>query len=97
MSITFSNATEVFIFIMFCSVYVCSTLWIYGDAATRDMGLKGLALPFVFIFAAVLALLDSFIYELTGLQLGYWPLCVWPVGYIAWFILRPSQSHVITE
>ncbi len=87
MSISFSNSTEVFIFIILCSVYVCSTLWIYGDAATRDMGIKGLILPLIFVIAAALALTKGLIAVLI----------VWPIGYIAWFRLRPKSSHVITE
>ena len=87
MSISFSNSTEVFIFIILCSVYVCSTLWIYGDAATRDMGIKGLILPLIFVIAATLALTKGLIVALI----------VWPIGYIAWFMFRPKSSHVITE
>jgi hypothetical protein len=86
-SFSFSNSTEVFIFIILCSVYVCSILWIYGDAATRDMGIKGTLLPLVFVIAAALALTK-------GMLLA---LIVWPLGYVAWFILRPTKSHVITE
>jgi len=86
-SFTFSNSTEVFIFIILCSVYVCSILWIYGDAATRDMGAKGAILPLIFVIAAALALTKGMT----------WVLLVWPIGYIAWFILRPKTSHAITE
>lgn len=87
MSFTFSNSTEVFIFIILCSVYVCSILWIYGDAATRDMGAKGAILPLIFVIAAALALTKGMT----------WVLLVWPIGYIAWFIFRPKTSHAITE
>ena len=87
MSIAFNNATEVFIFILLCSVYVCSCLWIYGDAATRDMGIKGAILPLVFVIVAALFLT-------LGLS---WPLIIWPVGLVLWFMLRPASSHVITE
>ena len=87
MSFTFSNATEVFIFIISCSVYVCSILWIYGDAATRDMGIKGGILPLVFVIAAALALTKGIL----------WALLAWPIGYVAWFILRPKTSHTIIE
>ena len=87
MSFSFSNSTEVFIFIILCSVYVCSILWIYGDAATRDMGIKGGILPLIFVIAAALALTK-------GITLA---LIAWPIGYIAWFVLRPATSHVITE
>lgn len=87
MPISFNNSTEVFIFIILCSVYVCSILWVYGDAATRDMGIKGAILPLIFVIAAALALTK-------GLFLA---LLAWPIGYIAWFVLRPAKSHVITE
>ena len=87
MSISFSNATEVFIFIILCSVYVCSILWIYGDSATRDMGLKGTILPIIFLVAAVLTLTKGY----------FLALLVWPIGYAAWFFIRPAKSHVITE
>jgi hypothetical protein len=85
--ISFSNSTEVFVFIILCSVYVCSILWIYGDAATRDMGIKGAILPLIFVIAAALALTKGF----------FWALLAWPIGYVAWFVLRPATSHVITE
>ncbi len=87
MAVSFANATGVFLFIIFCSIYVCSILWIYGDGATRDMGHKGLILPFVFIVAGALAIIK-------GLFLG---LLIWPIAYIAWFVLRPKKSHVIVE
>ncbi|MCS5629952.1 MAG: hypothetical protein NZ744_03915 [Pirellulaceae bacterium] len=87
MSISFSNPVEVFIFIILCSVYVCSILWIYGDSATRDVGVKGAILPLVFVVAGALALAK-------GMMLA---LLVWPVGFIAWFIVRPKRSHVIVE
>jgi len=86
-SISFGNSTEVFIFIILCSVYVCSILWIYGDAATRDMGIKGTILPLIFVIAAALALTK-------GMMMA---LIAWPVGYIAWFALRPKSSHAIVE
>ena len=87
MSISFSNSTEVFIFIILCSVYVCSILWLYGVAATRDMGLKGTILPLIFVIAAALALTK-------GMMMA---LIAWPVGYIGWFALRPKSSHAIVE
>ena len=97
MSFTFNNAAEVFAFIMFCSVYVCSILWIYGDAATRNMGLKGLILPFILILVIVLIFLGGLFKHLAGLELGYWPIVIWPMAYIAWFILRPKTAHPIVE
>ncbi len=84
---SFSNATEVFIFIILCSIYVCSILWIYGDAATRDLGIKGIILPLIFIIIAALIL--------TLNQL--WLLPIWPIAYIFWFIMRPKDAHVITD
>ena len=87
MSISFTNATEVFIFILLCSTYVCSCLWVYGDATTRDLGHKGAMLPLIFIIAAALFLTMNL----------SWPLIVWPIGFIAWFMLRPTATHVIDE
>lgn len=87
MPFTFSNSTEVFIFIILCSVYVCSMLWIYGDGATRDMGVKGAILPLIFVIAAALALTKGMI----------WSLLAWPVGFVLWFIFRPKTSHTIVE
>lgn len=97
MSFSFNNSTEVFVFIILCSIYVCSILWIYGDSATRDMGIKGLILPLIFILAIVLTFLSGLVQNITGLELGYWPLLAWPIGYIAWFVLRPKTAHAITE
>jgi hypothetical protein len=97
MLIEFNNSTEVFFFIIFCSIYVCSILWIYGDAATRDMGVKGGILPLIFVIAAALALAKNALLALYGWPLGYWTLLAWPIGYIAWFIVRPKTAHTITE
>ena len=85
MSFSFSNATEVFIIL--CSVYVCSILWIYGDSATRDMGIKGIILPLILVIAAALALTKGIT----------WALLAWPIGYIAWFFIRPKDTHNIVE
>ncbi len=87
MAISFDNALGVFLFIIFCSIFVCSILWIYGDGATRDMGHKGLILPFIFIAIGALALIKGWLLALIA----------WPVGYVAWFLMRPKKSHVIVE
>lgn len=87
MAVSFANSTGVFLFIIFCSIYVCSILWIYGDAATRDMGSKGLILPLLFVIAGGLVLVKGW----------FWALAIWPIGYIAWFVLRPKTAHAIVE
>ena len=88
MAVSFTNSTGVFLFIIFCSVYVCSILWVYGDAATRDAGHKGLILPFVFVIVGAMALIME----------GWLPvLVVWPLGYASWFFLRPAKAHTIVE
>ncbi len=87
MAVSFENVLGVFLFIIFCSVYVCSILWIYGDAAVRDMGTKGLILPLMFIVGGALALILGWFYALA----------VWPLGYLAWLIMRPKTSHAIVE
>lgn len=88
MFLSLTNATHVFIFIIFSSIYVCSILWIYGDAATRGLiGWKGTLLPLLFLVAGTVAML-----------LGYsWALLVWPIGFIGWFVLRPAETTVLTE
>ena len=87
MSLALNSATEVFIFIIFCSIYVCSTLWIYGDAATRNAGTKGTVLSLLFIAAGTLALVKGHLLMLL----------VWPVGYIAWFFMRPETTGISTD
>ena len=87
MSLSLTNATHVFIFIIFSSIYVCSILWIYGDAATRGVGWRGTVLPLLFIVAGTVALL-----------LGYnLALLVWPIGFIAWFVFRPAETKILTD
>ena len=84
MTISLASSMDVLVFILFCSLYVCSTLWIYGDAATRGAGWKGLILPVLFVTAGTLALVKGL----------YMALLVWPVAYIAWFFMRPAEvSH----
>jgi len=51
------------------------------------MGIKGGILPLIFVIAAALAITKGMV----------WALLVWPIGYIAWFYMRPTKSHVITE
>ncbi|MCG8324853.1 MAG: hypothetical protein MI673_04995 [Thiotrichales bacterium] len=87
MGIPLSSATDVFIFIIFCSIYVCSTLWVFGDAATRGAGIKGMLFPLAFVIAGALALV-----------LGMYPaLIVWPIGYVLWFFVRPKDLIELKE
>jgi len=86
-SLSLTSATQVFIFIIFSSIYVCSILWIYGDAATRGTGWKGAILPLVFIAAGILALIMGY----------YLALLIWPIGYIAWFFLRSKETIMLTD
>jgi hypothetical protein len=81
MNFALSSSMDVFIFIIFCSFYVCSVLWIYGDAATRNAGWKGSILPLLFVVAGTLALIKG----------EYLALVIWPIGYVAWFIKRPAE------
>lgn len=81
MSLSLTSSLDVFLFIIFCSFYVCSVLWIYGDAATRNAGWKGLILPSLFVIAGTLALIKG----------EYMALVIWPLGYVIWFIRRPGE------
>ena len=87
MSINLTSSMDVFIFIIFCSIYVCSILWIFGDATTRAAGTKGMIFPALFVIAGALALIKGI----------YLALLVWPVGYIAWFYIRPAEEVEQTE
>ena len=87
MSITLSSSLDVFIFIIFCSCYVCSILWIFGDAATRDAGIQGMMFPIIFVIVGALALIKGI----------FLLLVLWPVGYIAWFYIRPKEEVEQTD
>lgn len=87
MSINLTSSLDVFIFIIVCSIYVCSTLWIYGDVATRGAGMKGMMFPLLFVIAGAVALI-----------LGYMSvLIIWPVGYVIWFFIRPESEIEQTD
>ena len=87
MDIPLTSATDVFIFIIFCSIYVCSILWIFGDVATRGGGTKGKIFPLLFVIAGALALINGV----------YSALIVWPVGYVVWFFIRPKTEIQLTD
>ena len=87
MELALDSVFDVFIFIIFCSCYVCSILWIFGDAATRAAGAKGMIFPLLFVIAGALALIKG--YNLA--------LVVWPAGYVAWFYIRPAEEVEQTE
>lgn len=87
MDIPLNNSSDVFFFIIFCSIYVCSTLWVFGDAATRGAGRKGQAIPLIFVLAGALALVKGI----------YLALLVWPIGYVVWFFIRPKELIELTD
>ncbi len=82
MDIPLNSSMDVFLFIIFCSFYVCSTLWLFGDAATRGAGNQGKMIPLAFVIAAALALVLGW----------YLALIIWPIGYVIWFVIRPKQQ-----
>jgi len=86
-SINLTSATDVFIFIIFCSIYVCSVLWIFVDVATRGGGMKGMIFPMLFVLAGTLALIKGV----------YLALLIWPVGYVVWFFIRPKTEIELTD
>jgi len=76
------SVADVFVFIVICSVYVCSILWIYGDAATRGLaGVKGSLLP---IFLIIVGLVASSVSMLV--------FAFWPATFVAWFFRRPPRE-----
>ena len=77
--VALNSPLDVFVFILGCSVYVCSILWIYGDAATRGVGgWKGALAPVVLIVAGLAASAG-----------WWWLLLVWPAVYGSWLARRP--------
>ncbi len=87
MDIPLTSAADVFIFIIFCSIYVCSILWIFGDITTRGSGTKAMIFPLLFVVAGTLALIKGV----------YLALIIWPVGYVVWFIIRPKTEIELTD
>ncbi len=87
MDIPLYSATDVLIFIIFCSIYVCSTLWVFGDAATRGAGNKGMVIPLLFVIAGALALIKGV----------YLALVIWPIGLVVWFVIRPKEEIELTD
>jgi len=80
------STMDVFLFIIFSSVYVCSILWIYGDVACRGGG-KGMIIPLLFVLAGALALIKAY----------YLALLVWPIGFVIWFVMRPKEEIELIE
>ncbi len=86
MNIPLFSPMDVFLFIIFCSIYVCSTLWIYGDVAARGGG-KGMIFPLLFVIAGALALVKGY----------YLALLIWPIGFVIWLVIRPREEIELTE
>ena len=87
MDIPLTSAADVFVFIIFCSIYVCSILWIFGDITTRGSGTKAMIFPLLFVVAGTLALIKGV----------YLALIIWPVGYVVWFFIRPKTEIELTD
>ncbi len=87
MDIPLTSAADVFIFIVFCSIYVCSILWIFGDITTRGSGTKAMIFPLLFVVVGTLALIKGV----------YLALIIWPVGYVVWFFIRPKTEIELTD
>lgn len=82
--VALNSPLDVFIFILGCSFYICSILWIYGDAATRGFGgWKGSMLPLSLIIVGLVAS--------TGI---WWLLVVWVVVYAGWWFRRPPPIQL---
>ena len=79
-ALSLNTPFQVFVFIIVCSAFVCSILWIYGDAATRGLaGWRGSMLPVALIAVGLSA---SSMYLMI--------LALWPVIFAAWLFLRPA-------
>jgi len=92
MELTLYSVADVFIFIILCSLYVCSILWIYGDMATR--GLAGLKGAFIAGLIAVPGLLA--IPELVASP-GLIAVILWPIGVLIWISERPEEKPLNSD
>jgi hypothetical protein len=84
-----NSVTDVFIFIILCSGYVCSILWLYGDLATR--GLAGLGGAVIAILIAIPGLIAiPVLVESPGLI----AVLLWPIGFLIWLNERPPEKEL---
>lgn len=92
MELELNSVTEVFIFIILCSIYVCSILWIYGDMATR--GLSGFRGAFV---AGLLAIPGFLAIPVLVESPGLIAVILWPIGILVWLNERPEEIELNSD
>ena len=90
MELILNSVFDVFIFIVLCSIYVCSILWIYGDMATRGLeGIKGAAITALIAIPGLIAI--PVLVAMPGLI----AVLVWPIGFLIWLNERPEEIELI--
>ena len=89
MELELNSVTDVFIFIILCSIYVCTILWIYGDMATRGLaGIKGA------IIAGLLAIPGFIAIPVFVNDPGLIAVILWPIGFLVWISERPEEQEL---
>ena len=89
MELSLDSVYEVFIFIILCSGYVCSILWLYGDMATR--GLAGISGSVVVIIIAIPGLIAI---PVLVDNPGIIAVLLWPIGFLVWLNERPAEKEL---
>lgn len=89
MELELDNVYQVFIFIILCSAYVCSILWLYGDMATRGMaGIRGA------ITAGLIAVPGFFAIPVFVANPGLIGVVLWPISVLIWISERPAEQQL---
>jgi hypothetical protein len=89
MELALNSVFDVFVFIILCSGFVCSILWLYGDLATR--GLAGLRGGFIVLALAIPGLIAiPVLVESPGLI----AVLMWPLGFLIWLNERPEEKEL---
>ena len=87
MNLTFDSIFVLTVFIFVSAIYVCSLLWLYGDATARQAQRLGVIFVMVFLLLGALVLTQ-----------GWLPLTVlWLLGYGLWFVMRPAVVANATD
>lgn len=89
MELELNSVFDVFVFIILCSGYVCSILWLYGDLATR--GLAGIGGA---IIAILIAIPGPIAIPVLVKSPGLIAVLLWPITFLIWLNERPAEKEL---